>query len=355
MTLQQFAIAAQTQSPSFVQRIIADFFTFENAVTLAIVQGVIVMTILLGLTGWIVLAERKVIAWLQWRSGPNRAGPLGLLHPLADVLKLLTKEESHPPFVDKFLFVLAPMIISITTLLSFAVVPIWDSKYFVISDLNVGVLLILAMSSLGVYSIVLAGWSSNSKYAILGGLRATAQMISYELALSIAALGVVLQAGSLNLTDIVRAQDPFWFVLLQPLGFVVFFIAMIAEARRTPFDLPEAENEIIAGFHTEYSSMKFALFFLGEYIGMTLLSFLISVFYLGGWYGPIASGPWWLIGKALFFMFIFIWIRATLPRFRYDHLMEFGWRFLIPLAVLNLVLTAILTLAFPGLVPNAVQ
>lgn len=327
----------------------------QFAVLATLLKGAVVLFVLLTLAGYLVFVERKVIARLQHRVGPNRAGPWGLLQPLADVLKLLTKEESFPPFVNKVLFILAPAIITVTGLLGFAIVPIGNGPWYVIADMNLGVLFFLALSSLGVYSIVLAGWASNSKYAVLGGLRATAQMISYELSMAMSLLAVVLMAGSFQLSQIAKAQSPIWFIFLQPIGFFVFLTAMVAESRRTPFDIPEAENEIVAGFHTEYSSMKFALFFLGEYMGIVLLSFIISIAYLGGWSGPFASGPWWLFLKVAAFVFFFIWIRATYPRLRYDHLMELGWRYLLPLSILNLLLTALLALAFPGLVPHAVR
>lgn len=372
-------------------------------VVAAIIKSSVVLGIILSITGYIVLFERRVIAWLQHRVGPNRAGPFGLLHPLSDVLKLFTKEDFTPPFVDRVLFVVAPAIIAVTGLVSFGLIPWGDadkSPWYVIADSNVGVLLFLALSSLGVYSIVLAGWSSNSKYSMLGGLRATAQMISYELSMSMSLLGVVLLAGSLRLNDIVQAQSPVWFVLLQPLGFLIFLVSIIAESRRTPFDLPEAENELVAGFHTEYSSMKFAMFFLGEYIGVLLLSGIMATMYLGGWRGPylplwalllaaavIVVYLWWramfrpkvlpvlalaaiaVIGAALFskgllavaapgavwllikiaaLVFFFVWIRATYPRFRYDHLMDLGWKYLIPLSIVNLVITAVIALAING-------
>lgn len=326
------------------------------------IKGGVIMFAIFSAAGYIVLWERKVIAWLQHRVGPNRAGPFGFLQPLADVLKLFTKEDSLPPFVDKFLFIAAPLIIAITGLLGLGLIP-WGntlrSTWFAVIDSNVGVLLFLAFSSLGVYSIVLAGWSSNSKYAMIGGLRATAQMISYELSMSMSVLAVVMLVGSLNLNRIVLAQTPAWFIVLQPLGFIVFMISIIAESRRTPFDLPEAENELVAGFHTEYSSMKFALFFLGEYIGVIMLSAIMAILYLGGWRGPWVDvypilGPVYLLLKIFVLMFFFIWIRATYPRYRYDHLMNLGWKYLIPLSLLNLVLTAVLVLALPELVPAVV-
>jgi NADH-quinone oxidoreductase subunit H len=332
---------------------------WQNALVTAI-KGIVVMMFIFGITGYIVLFERRVIARLQHRVGPNRARlyigkfkvPFINLHPIADVLKLLTKEDSLPPFVHKVLFVAAPMIITITGLLGLGLIPYGNpdlSHWFAISDSNIGVLLFLALSSVAVYSIVLAGWASNSKYALLGGLRATAQMISYELSMSLSALAVVVMAGTLNLNDIVKAQGPLWFLALQPLGFLIFLISAVAESRRTPFDLPEAENEIVAGFHTEYSSMKFALFFLGEYIGVLMLSAVIAILYLGGWHGPGPEwlGPLWLILKIVALLFFFIWIRATYPRFRYDHLMELGWKVLIPLAILNLVISILIVLLVP--------
>lgn len=323
------------------------------------IKGAVIMGLIFQAAGYIVLWERKVIAWLQHRVGPNRAGPFGLLQPMADVLKLLFKEDSMPPFVDKVLFIGAPLIITITGFLGLGLIP-WGntlrSSWFAVIDSNVGVLLFLAFSSLGVYSIVLAGWSSNSKYAMIGGLRATAQMISYELSMSMSVLAVVMLVGSMNLNTIALAQTPVWFILLQPIGFIVFLISIIAESRRTPFDLPEAENELVAGFHTEYSSMKFALFFLGEYIGVILLSAVLAILYLGGWRGPWVDeypilGPLYMGIKIFAMMFLFIWIRATYPRYRYDHLMNLGWKLLIPLSLLNLVLTAVMILALPELVP----
>ncbi len=335
--------------------------TWQQALV-AVVKGVFIMMFIFGITGYIVLFERRVIARLQHRVGPNRARlyigkfkvPFLNLHPIADVLKLLTKEDSMPPFANKVLFVIAPMIITITGLLGLGIIPFGNpeiSHWFSLSNSNIGVLLFLALSSIAVYSIVLAGWASNSKYALLGGLRATAQMISYELSLSMSLLAVVILAGSLNLNDIVKAQQPLWFLALQPLGFLIFLISAVAESRRTPFDLPEAENEIVAGFHTEYSSMKFALFFLGEYIGVLLLSAIIAILYLGGWQGigPDWLGPLWLVLKVVALLFFFIWIRATYPRFRFDHLMELGWKVLIPLSILNLVITIIIVLVAPDI------
>lgn len=328
-------------------------FMTNYPVIWALIQSAILLFVLLTLAAYAVLLERIVIARLQARVGPNRAGPFGLLQPLADLFKLLTKEDSRPPFVDKWLFTAAPMLIMVTTILSFAVIPMGLHPAWRLTDVNIAALIFLGLSSLGVYSIVLAGWSSNSKYATLGGLRATAQMISYELSMGMSVLACALMAGSFSLVDIVNAQRPFWFILLQPIGFVVFFIAIFAESRRTPFDLPEAENELVAGFHTEYSSMKFALFFLGEYVGVLLLSAMLALLYLGGWSGPWLPDPIWMCIKIFVLLFIFIWARATFPRFRYDHLMELGWKWLMPLSILNLVISAIVVLAFPDLIPNA--
>jgi NADH-quinone oxidoreductase subunit H len=331
----------------------------NHPVIAAAIKGGFLVGVLLSITGFLVLIERKVIAYLQHRVGPNRAGPFGLCQPFADVFKLLTKEDFTPPFVDKVLFIAAPMIITITGLMGLAIIPFGDvdkSPWYVVSDTNLGVLVFLALSSLGVYSIVLAGWSSNNKYSTLGGLRATAQMISYELAMGLSLLSVVVMAGSMNLNDIVVAQKGAWFVFLQPIGFFVFLVAIVAESRRTPFDLPEAENELVAGFHTEYSSLKFALFFLGEYVGVVVLSAIMAVMYLGGWQGPVPSflpeflqaivPAFWLIFKIACIFFFFIWIRATFPRFRYDQLMDIGWKRLIPLALINLLISTVISLLF---------
>lgn len=322
----------------------------------AFIKAAVILFVLLTFAGYAVWVERRVLARMQHRIGPNRAGWFGILQPAADVFKLLTKEESLPPFVDKKLFLAAPLIIMLSTFLTVAFIPFGASDWLVVSNANVGVLMFLGLSSLGVYSIVLAGWGSNSKYAVLGGLRATAQMISYELSMSMSALAVVMMAGTLNLREIVFAQTKIWFLIPQFLGFVIFIISIFAESRRTPFDLPEAENELVAGFHTEYSSMKFALFYLGEYIGMLVLSCIATVFYLGGWLGPGPEwlGPLWFFVKVVTIVFVFIWVRATFPRFRYDHLMELGWKWLIPLSVLNIIITALLALALrQNLVPTA--
>jgi NADH-quinone oxidoreductase subunit H len=303
----------------------------------------VVLFIVLNLAAGLVWVERRLLALWQDRYGPNRVGPFGLLQPLADSVKLFLKEDWIPPFADKPVFVLAPAIIVATALLSFAVIPF--APGFVIADLNIGLLFFLAMSSLGVYSVVLAGWSSNNKYSLLGGIRASAQMLSYEVFMGLAMVGVVIISGSFRLTDIVEAQRKVWFVIPQFAGFVLFLIAGVAEARRLPFDLAEAESELIAGFHSEYSSMKFGMFFVGEYIGVTLISAVISLLYFGGWLGPVLPPGLWFAIKTLAFICLFILLRAALPRPRFDQLMAWGWKFLLPLALLNLLVTGAVVLA----------
>ncbi|NLN74687.1 MAG: NADH-quinone oxidoreductase subunit NuoH [Armatimonadetes bacterium] len=302
-----------------------------------LVIGVCLLAGLLGLTTGMIWIERRLLAQFQDRLGPNRVGPLGLFQPIADIIKLFMKEDWMPPFADKLIFVIAPGIIVVTVLLAFAVVPI--TPFIKVSDANVGLLFFLGMASMGVYGIVLAGWASNSKYSLIGGTRAAAQMLSYELPMGLAVVSVVMLAGSLRLSDIVNAQPRLWFCVLQPLGFVIFTIAGIAEARRTPFDLPEADSELIAGYHTEYSSMKFALFFMGEYLDIILVSAMVTVLYLGGWHGPLLPPALWFIIKMFAVIFLFVWVRAVLPRYRYDQLMTLGWKILLPLSIVNLVAT----------------
>lgn len=297
---------------------------------------------LLSLAGILTWAERRVLGLFQDRYGPNRVGPFGLLQPFADGVKLLMKEDWVPPFADRPVFVLAPAIVFVTALLGFAVIPFADG--LVISDLDVGLLFFLGLLSLGVYSVVLGGWASNSKFALLGGLRAAAQLISYEIPLGLALIGVVMLAGSLRLSTIVAAQQDLWFIVTQPLGFLLFLIAGIAEARRVPFDLPEAENELVAGFHTEYSGMKFALFFVGEYVDVVLISAAITVLFLGGWHGPLLPPLVWFMLKTGLFIFVFFWVRAILPRLRYDQLMAFNWKVLLPLALVNILVSGALAL-----------
>lgn len=301
---------------------------------------------LLTVAPLLVWVERRLLARFQNRRGPNRVGPFGILQTAADAIKLLTKEDWIPPFADPVPYVIAPLILVVSVLGAFVVVPFGDSG--AIADLNIGVLYFLALSSIGVYSIMLAGVASNSKYAFLGAVRAVAQMISYELAMGLSLAGVVLLAGSFSLQDIVRAQVGLPFIVLQPVAFGVFLIAGLAELKRAPFDLPEAENEIVAGFHTEYSSMKFALFFLGEYMAMILIGSIATVAFLGGGSGPLLPPVAWFAIKVAMFVYLFIWIRATLPRLRYDHLMALGWKVLLPLALLNLMITGAFVVSGAG-------
>lgn len=300
----------------------------------------IVLGILLGVLNTaaiLIWVERRLLAVWQDRYGPNRTGPFGLLQPLADVIKLFAKEDWIPPFADKAVFVGAPAVVMTTALLAFAVVPV--APGIVVADLSIGLLFFLAMTSLGVYSVVLAGWASNSKYSFLGALRAAAQMLSYEVFMGMSLMGVVVLAGSLNLSDIVEAQRTMWFVIPQFVGMVIFFIAGLAETHRLPFDLPEAESELIAGYHSEYSGMKFGMFFAGEYVAITLISAMIVTLYLGGWLGPILPPVVWFVIKTFAVIGVFILMRASLPRPRYDQLMLYAWKFLLPLALLNLLVT----------------
>lgn len=304
----------------------------------------VVLMIPLNLAALLIWLERRLLALWQDRYGPNRVGPFGLLQSLADMIKIFFKEDWIPPFADKPVFVLAPAIIVVTVLLTFAVIPFAPS--FVVANLNIGVLFFLGLSSLGVYSVVLAGWSSGSKYSLLGGLRAAAQMLSYEVFMGLAMMGAVVMAGSFNLSDIVEAQRHLWYVIPQFLGFVLFFIAGIAETRRLPFDLPEAESELVAGFHSEYSGMKFGMFFVGEYMGIILISCMITLLYLGGWLGPwLPSGVWFAV-KVFLLICFFILLRAALPRPRFDQLMSWGWKIMLPLALANLLVTGAVVLAF---------
>lgn len=297
----------------------------------------------LTLAGGLTWVERRVLAIVQNRYGPNRVGPDGLLQVLADMLKLFWKEDWVPPFADKAVFVLAPMLIVTFTLMPLAVFSF--SPRVAVADLNIGLLFILAMSSLTVYSVALGGWAAHSKYALLGSLRAVAQMLSYEVFMGLSLMGVVMLAGSFSLGDIVRAQERLWFCVPQCLGLAVFALAGLAETRRIPFDLPEAENELVAGYHTEYSGMKFAMFFLGEYVGITVVSALMVTLFFGGWLGPLLPGPLWFGLKTFLVILLFILVRASLPRLRFDQLMATGWKVLLPLSLLNLVVTGATVLA----------
>jgi len=315
----------------------------------------IVLGVLLFVAGYLVLAERRLLGWIQIRLGPNRAGPWGLFQPVADIVKLLAKEDLVPEGADRWIFLYAPAVVAATALLIFAVVPFGDDWSImgkripmVITDLNVGLLYALALSSLGVYGVALGGWASNSKFSLLGAVRGVAQMISYELSLGLSLVPIVMLAHSFSLVDIVGAQAKYPFILVQPVAFLIFFISAVAESKRIPFDLPEAENELVAGYHTEYSGMRFGLFFLGEYVTMVVLGALVAIFFLGGWRGPFFPPIVWFTGKVLFMAFVMIWMRATLPRLRYDQLMHLGWKVLIPVALLNIVVTGGVILLIKG-------
>lgn len=303
-----------------------------------------ILIVALSIASGLIWIERRLLALWQDRYGPNRVGPFGLLQVLADTIKLLAKEDWVPPFADKPVFILAPPIIMVTVLMSFAVLPI--APGIIISDLNIALLFFLAMSSLGVYSIVLAGWASDNKYSLLGGLRAAAQMLSYEVFMGLSLMGVVLFAGSFSLVDIVHAQQRIWFIVPQFLGFLLFLVAGLAETRRLPFDLPEAESELVAGFHSEYSGMKFGMFFVGEYLGITLISAMITILFFGGWMGPVLPPVVWFLIKTFFFLGLFILMRASLPRPRFDQLMAWAWKLMLPLALANLLVTGAVLLAF---------
>ncbi len=330
--------------------------------------GVVLFTffMVLNSAAVMVLLERKVAGWLQDRLGPYRVGPWGLLQPVADILKLVMKEELRPKAADTFLFYLAPILSATAAFGAFAVVPWGAATDFwgllpepiklQAADVNVAVLVVFAITSMGVYGLVLAGWSSNSEYSLLGGLRSSAQMISYELSYGLALASVLLVGNSLSLTDLVNQQAGSWFgvlprwnIFVQPIAFVIFMIAGIAETNRAPFDFPEAESELVAGYHTEYSSFTFALFFLSEYINMVTVSAVATSLFLGGWHGPFLpewlGWIWWLV-KLFALLFFYVWMRWTLPRYRYDQLMHFGWKFLLPLAVVNLLVTAAGVLAW---------
>ncbi len=329
----------------------------------SVIKSALVLGVLLTAVAYTVWLERKVVGHMQNRWGPTRVGPFGLLQPAADGIKFLFKEDLTPPHVYKPLFLAAPLIAVIFALTSIAVIPFGNSivigGYRIplqITDVNTGLLLILGVTSIGVYGVALAGWSSNNKYSLLGGLRASAQMVSYEISLGLSLVGVLILSGSFSLRDIVNAQGghvfgflPRWNIFIQPVGFFCYLMAAYAETNRIPFDLPEAETELVAGYHTEYSAMKFAMFFMAEYANMITVACLATLLFFGGWHGPIFGPPilqallpvFWFAAKIFGFLFLYIWVRGTLPRFRYDQLMAFGWKFLLPLALANLIATAI--------------
>jgi NADH-quinone oxidoreductase subunit H len=318
------------------------FFIAESVVKSAVLIGV-----LLTFFAYLTLAERKMLGRFQIRLGPNRVGPWGLLQPVADGIKALTKEDMVPAAADKTVFILGPAIAVFAALSMFAVIPFGGTIHvlgrdikLVIGDVDIGLLFVFGFATLGEYGIVLGGWSSGNKYGVLGSLRAAAQMISYEVPLGLIAIGTIILAGSLRLTDIVEAQRSMWFIVYQPFAFLLYLIAGLAEINRTPFDMPESESELACGFNIEYSSMKFALYFMAEYVHMIVVAAVITTLFLGGWLGPWLPGPLWFFIKICAVLFFFIWERATFPRLRYDHIMKFGWKVLLPIALANVVVTA---------------
>jgi NADH-quinone oxidoreductase subunit H len=315
----------------------------NNSPGITLLNVVLILALLVISAAFLTWVERRLLGIWQDRYGPNRLGPGGILQVMADMIKLLMKEDWIPPFSDKFMFVLAPAIAMFVVVAAFAVVPI--APHIGVLDLNIGLLFFLAMTSLGVYSVMFGAYASNNKYSMLGGLRAAAQMISYEVFMGLSLMGVVMLSGSFNLRDIVLAQAHGWFIVPQFLGFIIFYIAGIAETHRTPFDLPEAENELTAGFHTEYSGMKFGMFFVGEYVGVILISSMTTVLFLGGWHGPYLPPLAWYLIKVGVLSCLAILIRGSIPRPRYDQLMAFGWKVMLPLAMLNLLVTGVLVLS----------
>ena len=324
----------------------------------SLIQAFIVINLVMVTFAYLTLAERKVMGRMQLRYGPNRAGPFGLLQPIADLLKLVHKESFEPTAAINWAFIAGPFLAAFTALVTFSVIPFgpgWEvSGVYIpgqVADLDIALILIFAVGSIGVYGFILGGWSSDSKYALLGSMRTCAQLVSYEVSLALSVLGVVIMAGTLSLTEIVAAQDDtWWYAAPQIVGLIVFLLAGTAETARAPFDLPEAEQELVAGYHTEYGGMRYGLFAMSEYVNLITLSALCVTLFLGGWHGPGFDGPsWtgplWFIGKLVFLLFIFIWMRTTLPRLRYDQLMRFGWKVLLPVATINAVITAVLVVA----------
>ena len=313
----------------------------------AVIKIIVVFSAVMLFVAYLTLIERKFLGYIQVRLGPNRVGPFGLLQPIADGIKSFFKEDIIPFQADKPLFVMAPMICFFATLSMFAVIPFGDRVYLfgreiklVIADVDIGILYIFALGTLGEYGVVLGGWSSGNKYGVLGALRTAAQMISYEVALGLTLIGTIILAGSLRLTDIIEAQRNVWFIVYQPFAFILYIVAGLAEVNRTPFDMPESESELACGYNIEYSSMKFALFFMAEYAHIVVVAAVATTLFLGGWMGPFLPGPVWFFIKVFAIVFFFIWERGTFPRFRYDHIMKLGWKVLFPLALLNVVVTA---------------
>ncbi len=312
-------------------------------VIITLINIVVTILLLMVIAAMLVWVERRILGIWQDRYGPNRVGPFGILQTAADMIKIFFKEDWIPPFAEKAVFIFAPCVVVITMLMAFAIIPFTPNMGVV--DLNIGVLFFLAVSALAGYSTILAGWSSNNKYALLGGMRSAAQMISYDVFMGLSLMGVVMLSGSFDLREIVEAQRDVWYIIPQFIGFCIFMVAGIAESHRLPFDLPEAEHEIIAGFHTEYSGMKFGLFFVGEYLGVLLISAMSVVLFLGGWLGPILPPFIWFCLKTMLVVLFIILLRAALPRPRFDQLMAFGWKLMLPLALINLVITGAIGLA----------
>jgi NADH-quinone oxidoreductase subunit H len=322
-----------------------------NEVIEVLIKGLVMVLILFTAAAYMTLMERVLMARMQLRLGPNRVGPLGLLQPLADGIKLLTKERFQPAGVETFTYWLAPAISLFIALFVFVLIPVGGTVeifghqvQLYIADVNAGIVFLLAFTSLAVYGVVLSGWASNNRYSMLGGLRGTAQMISYEIPMGLALVSVILSAGTLSLPAIVEAQKEHWFIWTNPISFIIYLITAFAETNRAPFDLPEAEHELTGGYHTEYGGMKFAVFFLAEYVNILAVSAIAITLFFGGWLGPWDLPVVWFLVKLAIFVFFFMWVRATLPRFRYDQLMSFGWKVLVPLATLNLIVTAYFTL-----------
>jgi len=322
-------------------------------VVIVAIKGLLVAVVLLTICAWPTYLERKLVARFQTRIGPSVTGPFGLLQPVADMFKLIFKEDVTPGAAHKTLFSLGPLLAFVPAMIPIAVIPFGDTISLfgreidlVVSDFNLGLLLVFAVTSLGVYGIIMSGWASNSKYSLLGGLRSSAQMISYEIGLGMAVVGVLILSGSMSLVEIVQQQDSIlnWNIIRQPVGFLLFMVCAIAETNRIPFDLPEAESELVAGYHTEYSSMRFGMFFVGEYANMVTVSAMVTTLFLGGWHGPILPPVVWFLIKVFAFLCFYIWLRGSLPRLRYDQLMKLGWYYILPIALANILITAAIVL-----------
>lgn len=312
-------------------------------ILIAVVKAVVILLAVVLFAAYLSFIERRLLALWQDRHGPNRVGPFGIFQLIADMIKMFFKEDWTPPFADKLTFLLAPVIAMSSLLIAFAIVPVTPT--WGVADLDIGILFFFALAGLAVYAVMFAGWSSNNKYSLLGGLRSAAQTVSYEVFMGLSVMGVVAQAGSFNMRDIVTAQADLWFIVPQFFGFITFALAGIAVAHRSPFDLPEAEQELAAGYHTEYSGLKWGMFFVGEYVGVVLISAMLVTLFVGGWQGPLLPPIVWFVLKTLFFVMLFILLRGALPRPRYDQMMTVGWKFCLPLTLINLLVTGAIILA----------